>query len=128
MTVKYISVDNFVNSLKLPRAVSHAVLETTEDCRSFYSGFYGRNESALEDLLDYREKKLADSNVNINMFVQMCLDNDVEYALKKAFFTAITPNESIFITEAVRNGKVSLEEIYMFLKDDPNNNILRIML
>lgn len=121
-------VENFIESLNLPEKIAKGVFETVEDCQTFYSDFYNRNRYVADDLLDYREYKIAKSNINLDKFLDKCYNVGMEQSFKSTFFQSFTINEIELIEKAITDKKTSLEQLFMDFKKNPNKNILKNVL
>lgn len=122
------TVEDFIKSLGLPKALAEGVLHNYEECKKFYISNYGRNKYAVDDLLDFREEQIEKSEITLDIFCGMCYHNGVKDSFLKTFYQPITSFEAQLIDDAIENGSVSLEEIYEGFKKNPNKNILRYVL
>lgn len=121
-------VENFIQSLGLPEVIAKGVLRSVEDCQNFYIGFYGRNRYVTDDLLDYRENKIASSNISLHVYLGMCEEIGLLNAFEETFLQSFTEDDIQLVTNAVVEGKITLEEIYLDFKKNPNKNILKNVL
>lgn len=118
-------VESFIESLTLPKSVASGALRTVEDCHEFYIGFYGRNKYAIDDLLDYREYKIEQSDITLEKFLKMCENGDMIKAFTVTFFQEFSIHDMTFINKAINEGKTSLEKLYKDFKSNPNKNIMK---
>lgn len=122
------STKDFIKSLSLPKKEAKGVLQNFDDCKEFYIGHYGRNKHVVDDILDFREKKIEESEITLDTFCDMCYHNGVEDSFLKTFYQSITSFEAQLIDNAIESGSVSLEDIYEGFTKNPNKNILRYVL
>ena len=116
---------DFIQLYSLPQAVAKDVLLTREDCDDFYIGFYGRNRHITDDLLDYREYKIEESKITLDIFLDMCYTKGMKSTFEKVFFQSFTSLEVSIISDAVAEGKVTLEKLFNEFQKNPNVNILK---
>lgn len=126
MTTTLNDIDGFIQSLNLPQE-SKVLFQTFGDCHSFYITCYGRNDCITDDLLDYREKKLEESNITLDMFLDMCY-NDILSAFETTFLQAFTNEQIVMIDYKLRSNHTDLETIYNGFQKNPNKNILKYVL
>lgn len=121
-------VDNFIESLNLPRAVAEGVFESVEDCQMFYIDFYNRNRYVADDLLDYREYKIEKANISLDLFLDKCYNEGIEQAFKSTFLQSFTLSSIKLVEKAIEDGKTSLEQLFKDFKKNPNENVLKNVL
>lgn len=122
------NTNEFIESLQLPKELASVVLTTVEDCQSFYIGFYGRNSYTIDDLLDYRERKLSISDIELDTFISMCNNIGRLETFRQTFLQPISESDMSLIDKAIENGKVTLEGIYNSFQENVNKNILQNVL
>lgn len=120
-------IENFIEALSLPESIAKGVLRTEEDCKAFYIDFYGRNRYVADDLLDYREKKIRDSDITLINFIKKCDTNLVE-AFESTFYQSFTDRDMKLVTDAIANGKTTLQALFLDFKKNPNRNVLKNVL
>lgn len=121
------SLENFIEHLSLPDSFAREVLHSIEDCQKFYINFYGRNHHVTDDLMDYRENKIQNSDITIDIFLKMC-NGDILNAFETTFLQTFTVSDMALINRAIKNGETSLEEIYYGFKESPNQRIMKKIL
>jgi hypothetical protein len=121
-------VDNFIESLNLPRAIAEGVFESVEDCQKFYIDFYNRNRYVADDLLDYREYKIERANISLDLFLDKCYNEGMEKAFKSTFLQSFTLSNIKLVEKAIEDGKTSLEQLFTDFKKNPNKNVLKNVL
>lgn len=122
-TVDFVS--NFIEEHALPMGVAKGVLHTEQDCENFYIGFYGRNQYVVDDLLDYRENRIENSNIDIDTFLDMCYNKGMEEAFAKTFFQHFVAVEIEKVSDAITKGKITLEQLFVDFQKNPNKNIMK---
>lgn len=120
-------IQGFIKSLDLPQE-SKVLFQTFGDCHSFYINHYGRNNCITDDLLDYRERKIEESKITLDMFVDMCYTKGVAFSFERTFFQKFDSQSVELITNSLLNEKTTLETIYSGFKKNPNKNILKYVL
>lgn len=123
-----ISTERFIKSLDLPTKIARGVLRTNEDCNAFYIGHYGRSKYAIDDLLNYRESRIAESTATLESFLSMCEKVGIKITFEHTFYQSFEDFEIDIIENAIKDGTVSLESIYNGFKASPNKNILHNVL
>lgn len=118
-------VQEFIQSLQLPQAVAEGCLFSERCCKSFYVGFYGNNRYIVDDLLDYREDKIKNSQITLDLFLEMCYTVNMLEVFTKTFYQSFTIADMDIIGQAISSGRASLETIYTDFENNPNKNILR---
>jgi hypothetical protein len=124
-------VESFISSLKLNEEnarVAGVLFETVDCCKAFYIGFLGRNRYVIDDLLDYREEKLKNSQFTIDTFIESCHNSNMRETFEKCFLQPFDLIEIAFIDNAIAEGKTSLEAIYSEFEKNPNKNIFQNVL
>lgn len=121
-------VATFIESLSLPQAIAESVLLNMEDCQVFYTEFYGRNHYLVDDILDYRTHKIMTADITYEKFNKMCNEEGMYETFKNTFFQTLTLSDFSIVTNAIDNGKTTLEKIFNSFKENPNQNILRDLL
>lgn len=121
-------VENFINSLELPKKIAKGVLRTDEDCKEFYISHYGRSKYLIDDLLNYREKKIAESTMDMDIFIKMFHEKGIKASFEHTFYQSFEDFEIDIIVNVLRSGDASLESIYNGFKESPNKNILHNVL
>lgn len=122
------STERFIKSLDLPTKLARGVLRTSEDCNTFYIGYYGRSKYVIDDLLNYREKKIAESDTTFEFFTKLFHEKGIKESFEHTFYQSFEDFEIDIIVNALRNGDSSLESIYNGFKASPNKNILHNVL
>jgi hypothetical protein len=122
---------NFIDSLNLScecKALADVLFKTEEECKAFYIGFLGRNRYVIDDLLDYRENRLAMSDMSLDKFLALC-DNRVKQDIfEQVFLQPISMGDAIIIDKAIEQGVTSLSAIYNRFENNVNENILKNVL
>ena len=129
MATSYIK--NFIESLFVPnewRELASVLFITEQDCNDFYIGFLGRNTYIIDDLLDFRENKLAMTDISLDNFLEMCDNMSTQKAFETTFLQPFTYDEIELISTAISDGKTSLEDIYNRFQKNVNENILKYVL
>jgi hypothetical protein len=117
-------VDAFIKTLALPEAVARGIIRTAQDAKDFYLEFYKRNTYLADDLLDFRESKIENSNITLDIFLKSCY-NDMKKAFEDTFLQQFTSSEIARVQEAINTEHVTLEQLFMDFKKNPNKNILK---
>jgi hypothetical protein len=121
-------VDNFISSTSLPESIAKGVLRTVEDCQSFYIDYYGRNRHTIDDLLDYRDDKIANSQITLDNFIGMCYTGSMLETFESTFYQSFTTDDMKMIGDAIADGRTSLEQLFLGFKKNPDKNILKNVL
>ena len=125
-------VENFIDSIDFKSAESKrlakVLLKSEEECNYFYIGFLGRNRYIIDDLLDYREKKLSKSNITLDKFIAMCDNSVSREAFEQTFLQPINSTDAELIEDAISKGKTSLKGIYNRFQSNVNENVLKNVL
>jgi hypothetical protein len=131
MNVMLDYVSNFIASLKLNddcESLAKILFKTEEECRSFYLGFLGRNSYTMDDLLDYRENRLALSESSIDLFLQKCKDGLNQSVLESTFLQSFSDDDLDLLSDAINNDKILLADIYYQFQSNVNKNIMKYVL
>lgn len=123
-----INTERFIKSLDLPTKIARGVLRTSEDCNAFYISYYGRSKYAIDDLLNYRETRIAESNMTLDLFIKMFHEKGIKESFECTFYQSFEDFEIDIIVNVLRSGDASLESIYNGFKASPNKNILHNVL
>lgn len=121
------SIKEFVEAHNLPED-SRVLFQTFGDCHSFYITHLGRNKNVSDDLLDYREEKINQSNVSFDKFRKMCYTYGIRHAFETVFLQAFDVEQIEFLASKLYNEEISLETIYNGFQKNPNKNILKYVL
>ncbi|UUV47092.1 hypothetical protein [Bacillus phage vB_BanS-Thrax5] len=121
------SITEFIKSHNLPED-SRVLFQTFGDCHSFYINHLGRNNCVADDLLDYREEKIKQSNVSFDMFRKLCYTYGIRHAFETTFLQAFDTEQIVLIGCKLHNQDVELETIYNGFQKNPNKNILKYVL
>lgn len=124
-------IHNFVESLGFKggcKKLAMVLLKTKEDCEYFYKYYYGKNLSAINDLLDYREYKVSISDMSFDKFINMCDNKVSREVFEHAFLQSFNQSEINLIKISIEDGVTSLGKIYEGFEANPNENILRNLL
>jgi hypothetical protein len=124
-------VDNFINGLNLNEEcgrLARVLLQTEDCCKTFYIGFLNRNRYVIDDLYDYREEKLINSQITIDTFIEKCYNSNMRETFENVFLQPFDLMEIAFIDNAIAEGRTSLEIIYSEFERNPNKNIFQIVL
>lgn len=108
--------------------LAKVLLKTVENCRDFYIGFFGRNRLLIDDLLDYREKRLSLEEMSLYKFLWLCDGEINRDVFEQVFLQPFDVDDIFLIEEAVIEGRTTLEEIYNSFQKNPNENILKNVL
>jgi hypothetical protein len=119
-------VSNFIATLGLPK-IAEGVLKTTDDCQSFYIGYFGRNKYVANDLLDYRDHKIKNSNITLDLFLDMCYTN-ISKAFEDTFVQSFSDIHMELIEDALFKGRTTLEELYVKFHKNTDRNIMKNIL
>lgn len=124
---KFKAVGEFIESLNLPN-VSIAIISTKDDCKTFFSDFYMKNPYIIDDVLDFREFKIAKSKKTADIFVNECNTNGMKATFEETFMQSFTDESINLVRDALDSGKTSLDIIFRKFKINPNENILKNIL
>lgn len=123
-----VMVQTFIDSLSLPMSIAGGLLTTSADCDLFYKGYYGRNSFVVDDLLDYREYKIKNSFVTLEIFVNLCNSGHQLLAFESLFLQKFSPEEMVMINREFVNGKFSYQSLFLDFHKNTNLNVWRIIL
>lgn len=118
------SVDDFIQSLSLPK-VACSILKSTKDCELFAKSYWMKNQNAIDDLLDFREYKIASDNITFSVFLEKCLTIGLKNTFEDVFLQKFTTGQISLIQQNIFDDKTSLEELYTLFCKNPNINIMR---
>ncbi|AZU99013.1 hypothetical protein pW2_243 [Bacillus phage pW2] len=121
------SITEFIETHNLPED-SRVLFQTFGDCHSFYINYFGRNACVTDDLLDFREEKIKESNVSFDMFRKLCYTYGIRHAFETTFLQAFDTEQIVHIGCKLHNQDVDLETIYNGFQKNPNKNILKYVL
>jgi hypothetical protein len=121
-------VDSFIESLKLPVAIATVLFESDEDCHLFFSNYYMRNISVTEDLEDFRDYKIKKSKKTLDLFVKECYTINMRQAFESTFYRPFEDWKIDLVSEAILNGKTSLDKLFTDFQKNPDKNILKNVL
>lgn len=121
-------VDNFIESLNLPKNVATVLLESEKDCHDFFEGYYNRNKYVMDDLLDYREAKIRNANKTLDEFRHECYTKGMRQAFQLTFYQSFSDSDIELIAEANLKGVITLEGLFNGFKKNPSKNIMRNVL
>ncbi len=121
-------IGNFIESLNLPESIARVLLETEEDCKSFYADFFNRNRYIVDDLLDYREHKISKSKMTVDLFVKECYNIGMKQSFESTFYQSFTDRDISLVQEAILDNRTSLIQLFQDFKKNPNKNILKNVL
>lgn len=124
-------VGNFIESLGFKdecKGLAKVLLTNEEECREFYIGYYGKNTYAINDLVDYREKKIAIADMSFDKFTSLCDNEGMKEAFEKTFLQSFNLHQIGFIEQLIDAGATSLKEIHSLFVKQPNENILKHVL
>ena len=118
-----LNVGSFILAYSLPPCAKD-VLRTKDDCAVFLERFYETTHELIDDILDYREYKLASSFMTLDIFLKMCYVGEKKNAFEEAFVQAFTKEEMDFIFQRMDEGVMTLPHLYSKFQEDPEKNIL----
>lgn len=118
-------IENFIESLNLPRDMANVLFETVECCQLFFEDFYMRNKYVVDDLLDFREHKIKTSNKTLDLFLKECYTKGMREAFQSTFYQSFTYDCVERVDRAINDGKTSLEQLFADFKKYPNKNVLK---
>jgi hypothetical protein len=122
------SVEVFIQSLNLPKNVALVLFKSDLDCKEFFESFYGRNRYVVDDLLDYREFKIENSDMTLEKFTELCYISNTRDVFESTFYQSFSLDDMLLIEKAITSGKTSLETIYLGFEKNPNKNIMKYVL
>lgn len=125
---EYCKIDNFIESLRLPKDLSMVLFETEECCHTFFKNFYARNKRVIFDLLDFRDYKIKTNKKTLAQFEEECYDNGVKQAFQSTFYQPINSDDAEKIVDCIARSKTSLDEIFNRFNENTDENILRNLL
>lgn len=125
-------VENFINSVDFEtdesKNLAFILFESEEDCKDFYISFFGRNRYIIDDLLDYREKKISNMKVTIDKLNYMYHNGVKHKVLEKVFLQPFSADDASLIDLAIKSGRLSLDTILYRFKNNVNENVLKNVL
>lgn len=121
------SLEKALSSTSYERLPS-ILIHNEEDCEEFYISFIGRNKHLIDDLLDFREFKLKNSNSTIDDLYELCYNTNIKEAFEATFLQEITEEDETLIMNAINTGKITLEDFYSNFQKNINENILKTVL
>lgn len=129
-TIAMEKVKNFIDSLELPKWIAESLFETVEEYQLFYIEYYGRNRYVIDDLLDYREYKIRNSQVTLELFLRECSfgGKRMSEIFKTTFFQTFSEEDMLLVERAVTDGHTTLETLFSDFKKNPNKNVLKNVL
>ena len=128
MRMERSKIGNFIESLGLSRIMAEVLFETWEDCELYLRQYHNRNALNVDDLLDFREAKIANSTIGLDTFVLKCKNNDLRTSFEQTFYQSFKQTDIEMIEKAIGTGRTSLENIFENFKNNPNKNILKYVL
>lgn len=124
-------VKNFIDSLQLSEeceGLAKVLFSNEEQCKSFYLGFLGRNRYIIDDLLDYREKRLAISDMTLDKFLNLCNSVASKDIFEAVFLQHFTKSDIGVINNALINNSITLSFLYNRFQENVNENIMKNVL
>ena len=128
MREEQMKMEKFITSLALPQYIASVLFETWEDCKLFFDKFYQTNKYKIDDLMDFREHKIALSNWTSQSFLESCESNGMKHTFEKVFYQSFTNQDIAQVEKAMSEEKLTLESLFSQFKASPNTNILKYVL
>lgn len=125
--VNNFDVNGFIESLKLPE-LAKVLLVSTEDCEFFLKNYYLKNNFLYDDLLDFRDYKIEKSDKTFDSFKKDCYTKNLRQAFEQTFYQTFTVYDIEHITNAIITNRTSLEQLFNAFKENPDKNIMKIVL
>ncbi|GIN25492.1 hypothetical protein NSQ93_22325 [Bacillus sp. FSL W8-0445] len=119
--------EQFIQSLSLP-SIAKGILKSEDDCDLFFKKFYKRNRSKLDDLLDFKEYKISNSQMTLDRFLDNCRTYGIHKIFEETFMQSFSPEDIEIINKALDGGRVTLEKIYINFVSNPHKNIMKNVL
>lgn len=120
---------NLLNMIeKTAHGYSDILFKTENDFQYFYINYYGLNRFLADDIFDYREYRIKKNDVTLIKFLNKCHNDGIKVTFEETFMKAFSLDEIRFISQAIQNNKISLEEIFNKFQSNINTNIMRYVL
>lgn len=113
-----------INFIASNKELANVLLKDVSDVKNFVSMFYKTNKYEIDDLLDYREYKIKQSEITLDAFIQQCDDN-MKIAFENNFQQNFTDSDIEMIKERIHSGNVSLVTLFENFYKNINVNILK---
>ena len=107
---------------------AYSVILTVEDYNEFIDDFYGKNTLVADDLFDYREYKINSMNISFIEFVAWCMSEGNVEGYKHVFRQNFNEFHIELIHDAIKSGRITLEDIFDKFKENPSINIMKYII
>ena len=123
------SVEIFVESFTTGIDMAKVLISELEDMLFYISTFHKRNKYQIDDLLDYRDYKVSNSNATIEQF-RLDFDSSLENKklFEQTFYQSFSDDDITIIESALTSGRVTLDIIFQGFKSNPSKNIMKYVL
>lgn len=128
MVSEHKKIGGFIESLNLPKYIASVLFETWNDCVTFLNRFYKKNQTTIDDLLDFREYKISKSNKSLSEFTEDYKNNGLKISFERTFYQSFDNASLVVLEKAIANGLVSIEGLFNKFKANPNKNIMKYVL
>lgn len=123
-----VKINEFINKLGLPMEMSRVLFETFKDCELFFKSFYIRNQYVFDDLLDFREYKIKESEITLDLFVDECYNKGMKESFESTFFQPFDNSDLVLVEKAIIELRTSIPQLFLDFQKNPNRNILKSVL
>lgn len=105
-----------------------ALFSSHDDVITFVKKFYLRNHFFIDDILDFREHKIANQKVTFDKFVDLYYNGGAKQAFEQVFYFKIEDEDAKMFELYIRNDKNKLLTIFNHLQENVNLNPIKLLL
>lgn len=99
-----------------------------DDVITFVKRFYLRNHFLIDDILDFREHKIANQKVTFDKFADLYYNEGAKQAFEQVFYFKIEDEDVKMFELYIRNDKNKLLTIFNHLQENVNLNPIKLLL
>lgn len=105
-----------------------ALFSSHDDVITFVKKFYLRNHFFIDDILDFREYKIANQKVTFDNFVDLYYNDGVRKTFEQMFYFKIEDDDAKMFELYIMNDKNKLLTIFNHLQENVNLNPIKLLL
>lgn len=105
-----------------------ALFSSHDDVITFVKQFYLRNHFFIDDILDFREYKIANQKVTFDNFVDLYYNEGARKTFEQMFYFKIEDEDAKMFELYIMNDKNKLLTIFNHLQENVNLNPIKLLL